>query len=220
MAIYALRVPNKTGGGAFVPVWQNLSSPMRCGPGSILSCRAGAPGPRAVAHRWTIARSKERDSTTSGTLYDFLEEILLRKHAPETTEHQREVMLRFAMKLQQLTGPVMAKGLEDTAFYVYNRLVALNEVGGEPQHFGISVDYFHLRNQERAMKWPAALLASSTHDTKRSEDVRARLAVLSEVPEEWKEHLRRWTRLNRRFKSRVRSGLAPDNNDEYLFYQR
>ena len=91
-------------------------------------------------------------------------------------------MLRFAMKLQQITGPVMAKGLEDTVFYVYNRLVALNEVGGEPEHFGASVETFHHRNVERAGDWPGALLASSTHDTKRSEDVRARLAVLSEMP--------------------------------------
>jgi (1->4)-alpha-D-glucan 1-alpha-D-glucosylmutase len=128
-------------------------------------------------------------------------------------------MLRFAMKLQQLTGPVMAKGLEDTVFYIYNRLSALNEVGGEPERFGTTLETFHLRNQERAEKWPAALLASTTHDTKRSEDVRARLAVISEVPDEWNEHLFLWAQMNRRHKVQVGDRIAPDNNDEYLFYQ-
>ncbi|HYX90797.1 MAG TPA: malto-oligosyltrehalose synthase, partial [Myxococcaceae bacterium] len=134
-------------------------------------------------------------------------------------EAERRTMLRFAMRLQQLTGPVMAKGLEDTVFYVYNRLVALNEVGGEPERFGMPLDTFHLRNQERSEKWPSALLASSTHDTKRSEDVRARICVLAEVPEEWEEHLRHWSRLNGRHKTAVRDRLAPDPNEEYLFYQ-
>jgi (1->4)-alpha-D-glucan 1-alpha-D-glucosylmutase len=89
------------------------------------------------------------------------------------------------MKFQQVTGPVLAKGLEDTAFYVYNRLVSLNEVGGSPENFGIAVAEFHKHNQERCDNWPHAMLASSTHDTKRSEDVRARINVLSEIPDEW-----------------------------------
>ena len=102
------------------------------------------------------------------------------------------------MKFQQLTGPVMAKGVEDTAFYVYNRLVALNEVGGDPAAFGTSVAEFHRENAERARRWPHGLLTSSTHDTKRSEDVRARIAVLSELPREWRAAVNRWARLNRR----------------------
>ncbi|MGA9521528.1 MAG: malto-oligosyltrehalose synthase [Myxococcaceae bacterium] len=169
--------------------------------------------------RWTIARARKHDPTTAPSLYDFLQDILLRNHPTHLGERERAVMLRFAMKLQQVTGPVMAKGLEDTVFYVYNRLVALNEVGAEPERFGASLNTFHLRNQERAEKWPAALLASTTHDTKRSEDVRARLTVISEVPEEWKNHLRRWSRINRRHKVAAGDRLAPRANDEYLFYQ-
>src|SRR3712207_2243378 len=113
----------------------------------------------------------------------------------------------------------MAKGLEDTAFYIYNRLASLNEVGGEPQHFGTPVAAFHRHNQERVRRWPHAMLASSTHDTKRSEDVRARINVLSEIPREWRTHLTRWSRLNRRKKQVVDGQPAPDRNEEYLLYQ-
>jgi (1->4)-alpha-D-glucan 1-alpha-D-glucosylmutase len=113
----------------------------------------------------------------------------------------------------------MAKGLEDTAFYIYNRLAALNEVGGEPQHFGISVDEFHQRNLERQRDWAATLLATSTHDTKRSEDVRARMLAISEVPQLWRSALQRWRVLNRRWKRNIEEAAAPDSNEEYLFYQ-
>jgi (1->4)-alpha-D-glucan 1-alpha-D-glucosylmutase len=113
----------------------------------------------------------------------------------------------------------MAKGLEDTAFYVYNRLAALNEVGGEPQHFGIGLDEFHQRNFERQRDWPATLLATSTHDTKRSEDVRARMVAISEVPQLWRSSLQRWRVINRRWKRDLDEATAPDANEEYLFYQ-
>jgi (1->4)-alpha-D-glucan 1-alpha-D-glucosylmutase len=113
----------------------------------------------------------------------------------------------------------MAKGLEDTAFYIYNRLVALNEVGGEPQHFGVSVDEFHQRNFERQRDWPATLLATSTHDTKRSEDVRARMLAISEVPQLWRSALQRWRVINKRWKRNLEDTAAPDANEEYLFYQ-
>ncbi len=113
----------------------------------------------------------------------------------------------------------MAKGLEDTAFYIYNRLAALNEVGGEPQHFGVSVDDFHQRNLERQRDWPATLLATSTHDTKRSEDVRARMAAISEVPQLWRSTLQRWRVINKRWKRNLDDAAAPDANEEYLFYQ-
>jgi (1->4)-alpha-D-glucan 1-alpha-D-glucosylmutase len=165
---------------------------------------------------WTIARAKERDPTTSVTIFDFLRDILLRRYPETLDQREREVMLRFAMKVQQVTGPVMAKALEDTVFYIYNRLVSLNEVGGEPERFGTSQEAFHLRNQERVERWPGSLCATSTHDTKRSEDVRARISVISELPEEWRACLRRWARLNRRYK---RAERIPDANDEYLFYQ-
>jgi (1->4)-alpha-D-glucan 1-alpha-D-glucosylmutase len=113
----------------------------------------------------------------------------------------------------------MAKGVEDTAFYIYNRLVALNEVGGDPAAFGASPAELHRQNSERARNWPGAMLTSSTHDTKRSEDVRARIAVLSEAPREWRAAVNRWARLNRRHKTRLEGAAAPDRNDEYLFYQ-
>jgi (1->4)-alpha-D-glucan 1-alpha-D-glucosylmutase len=134
---------------------------------------------------------------------------------PEAREEQRT----FVMKFQQLTGPVMAKGMEDTAFYIYNRLTSLNEVGGEPQRFGATVAAFHRQNQERLRDWPAAMLATSTHDTKRSEDVRARISVLSELPEQWRKALTRWSRWNRRKKIDVDGTPAPHRNEEYLLYQ-
>ena len=135
------------------------------------------------------------------------------------SEQERDERCRFVMKFQQLTGPVMAKGVEDTAFYLYNRLVALNEVGSDPAAFGVSVAEFHRQNAERARRWPHALLTSSTHDTKRSEDVRARIAVLSELPREWRAAVNRWARLNRRAQDPRRGRAAPDRNDEYLLYQ-
>jgi (1->4)-alpha-D-glucan 1-alpha-D-glucosylmutase len=128
-------------------------------------------------------------------------------------------MIRFAMKFQQYSGPVMAKGLEDTSFYRYNRLISLNEVGGEPKQFGISLTTFHHQNIERAKRAPYTLLASSTHDTKRSEDVRARISVLSEMPDEWQRHLSHWRRMNRHWRRMSDGEQAPSVNAEYLFYQ-
>lgn len=167
----------------------------------------------------TLERAKARGVVMNATIFDFLGEILLRRYAPHVSAAERAVMLRFAMRLQQLTGPVMAKALEDTVFYTYNRLVSLNEVGGEPETFGVSVATFHAMNLERSRRWPLALITTATHDTKRGEDVRARLHVLSEVPEEWERRAARWSELNRRHKGLVGGRLAPDSNDEYLFYQ-
>jgi (1->4)-alpha-D-glucan 1-alpha-D-glucosylmutase len=139
---------------------------------------------------------------------------------PENLDDEaRQEHAHFVLKFQQSTGPIMAKGLEDTAFYVYNRLAALNEVGGEPQHFGIGLDEFHQRNFERQRDWPATLLATSTHDTKRSEDVRARMLAISEVPQLWRSSLQRWRVINRRWKRNLEEASAPDANEEYLFYQ-
>ncbi|HEX2529732.1 MAG TPA: hypothetical protein VHL31_26015, partial [Geminicoccus sp.] len=131
----------------------------------------------------------------------------------------RHVALRCAMKFQQLSGPVMAKGLEDTAFYRFNRFVALNEVGGHPETFGTTLSAFHRANQQRADHWPHALLSSSTHDTKRGEDTRARLAALSELPEEWQRQVQAWSRILRARRGDVEGTAPPDRNDEYLFYQ-
>jgi (1->4)-alpha-D-glucan 1-alpha-D-glucosylmutase len=169
--------------------------------------------------QWAVARARHRNATTNATLFDFLEDILLRRYPEHLRPEERAEMLEFAMRLQQVTGPVMAKGLEDTVFYVYHRLVSLNEVGGEPERFGTRLATFHLRNQERAESWPASMLTTSTHDTKRSEDVRARLNVLTEVPEDWARHVQHWARLAARHLTALPSGPAPSPNDVYLFFQ-
>ncbi|MDP8921654.1 MAG: malto-oligosyltrehalose synthase, partial [Chloroflexota bacterium] len=167
-----------------------------------------------------IAWARRRNPAMEPTVLDFLRDTLLLQplEGPEA-ERMRAAQLRFVMKFQQTTGPVTAKAVEDTAFYRYNRLVALNEVGGEPEAFGVSVAAFHRHNGERLRTWPHTMLATSTHDTKRSEDVRARIAVLSELPREWGAAVSRWARLNRRHKQRVVGQPAPSRNDEYLLYQ-
>ena len=123
------------------------------------------------------------------------------------------------MKLQQYTGPVQAKGLEDTAFYRYNVLLSVNEVGGDPSRIGRSVEEFHDANVHRARHWPFEMLATATHDTKLGEDVRARINVLSEMPDEWGREVSRWMRINRTQRRLVDGEPAPDRNDEYRLYQ-
>ena len=123
------------------------------------------------------------------------------------------------MKFQQATSPVTAKGIEDTAFYRYNRLLSLNEVGGEPQQFGIPPELFHSRMSDRQAKWPNALSTTATHDTKRGEDARARLNVLSEIPDQWKARVTWWMKWNARHREEVEGEPVPSANDEYLLYQ-
>jgi (1->4)-alpha-D-glucan 1-alpha-D-glucosylmutase len=166
-----------------------------------------------------VNRARSRNPTVDPSIYAFLRDILLLRYPDTLDPAAREEQRTFVMKFQQITGPVMAKGMEDTAFYIYNRLTSLNEVGGEPQRFGATVAAFHRQNQERLRDWPAAMLATSTHDTKRSEDVRARINVLSELPEQWRKALTRWSRLNRRKKIEVDGKPAPSRNEEYLLYQ-
>ncbi|HSU16926.1 malto-oligosyltrehalose synthase [Longimicrobium sp.] len=160
-----------------------------------------------------------RNPSVSGSIFDFVRDVLLLHWPDSLTEDDRQQHARFVMKFQQLTGPVMAKGVEDTAFYVFNRLVSLNEVGGEPDRFGVSVDEFHAFMAERAERWPGALSASSTHDTKRSEDVRARIDVLSEIPEAWGRAVNRWAGMNAAHRRDEDGEPIPDRNDEYLLYQ-
>jgi (1->4)-alpha-D-glucan 1-alpha-D-glucosylmutase len=166
-----------------------------------------------------VEKAKERNRTTSGAIFDFVRNTLLLNWPDSLDERSRSQHARFVMKFQQLTGPVMAKGMEDTTFYVYNRLVSLNEVGGEPDRFGIDPEEFHAFNLERAEKWPHALSTSSTHDTKRSEDVRARINVLSEIPEIWSERVNAWHGFNAAKLRRDGRRPVPDANDEYLLYQ-
>jgi len=173
---------------------------------------------RAIIER-AVATAKRRNPALEDSVFNFLRDILLLRFPENLDEEARAEHEHFVLKFQQSTGPIMAKGLEDTAFYIYNRLAALNEVGGEPQHFGISVEDFHAQNGQRQRDWPATLLATSTHDTKRSEDVRARMLAISEVPQLWRSSLQRWRVINRRFKREVEEASAPDPNEEYLFYQ-
>jgi len=173
---------------------------------------------RQVVER-AIAAAKRRNPGIEESVFNFLRDILL-FHFPENLDEESRVThTQFVLKFQQYTGPIMAKGLEDTVFYIFNRLAALNEVGGEPQQFGLSVEAFHQRAQDRQRDWPATLLATSTHDTKRSEDVRARMVAISEVPRLWRQSLQRWRVMNRRWKKRIDDVDAPDANEEYLLYQ-
>lgn len=152
-------------------------------------------------------------------ILDFIQDLLLLHSPPDLDEEGQRCHREFVFRFQQLTGPVMAKGLEDTALYNYNRLLSLNEVGGHPAQFGVSVEAFHQHNLEKAEHWPHALLATATHDTKRGEDARARLNVLSELPEEWAAALRRWKGCNEGHKEMVGEQPAPHPNDEYFIYQ-
>ncbi|MDA8165392.1 MAG: malto-oligosyltrehalose synthase, partial [Desulfobacteraceae bacterium] len=166
-----------------------------------------------------ITRAKRASRGLSGTIFEFLRDILLRRYPERPDTEMGARCFELIMKFQQLTGPVMAKGIEDTVFYIYNRFVSLNEVGGNPARFGLSPGEFHARNLAQRETWPHSLLATSTHDSKRGEDVRARINVLSEMPEEWHAHLMRWTRRNRRFKKVVDGEPVPERNAEYLLYQ-
>jgi (1->4)-alpha-D-glucan 1-alpha-D-glucosylmutase len=150
---------------------------------------------------------------------DYLAKYLMLEYGDYLRESEKKDWLHFLMRFQQFTGPLMAKGFEDTTLYVYNRLISLNEVGGEPYSFGISLDTFHEFNRQRMEQWPHAMSASSTHDTKRGEDVRARINVLSEIPGEWEENVNGWRELNRRKKRRVAGMEIPSRNDEYFLYQ-
>jgi (1->4)-alpha-D-glucan 1-alpha-D-glucosylmutase len=160
----------------------------------------------------------KRAQGATSLVFDFVEQLLLRRTEARTAEEANEQM-RFIGKFQQITSPVAAKGIEDTAFYVYNRLLSLNEVGSDPKRFGVEPGAVHQWMEERQRRWPAALSATSTHDTKRGEDVRARLNVLSELPGEWKSAVTKWRAINRRFKREVRGLPVPAPNEEYFLYQ-
>jgi len=166
-----------------------------------------------------VSAAKKRSNAADLSIFDFIQRILLADVNGSTSGWYKQAVLRCAMKFQQVTSAVMAKGLEDTAFYRYNRLTSLNEVGGNPNKFGTGIDEFHRANEERAARWPDSMLSSSTHDSKRSEDVRARINVLSELPVEWRLHLSRWRDWNQDKKQSVEGLPAPARNDEYLLYQ-
>ncbi|MEO8346741.1 MAG: malto-oligosyltrehalose synthase, partial [Betaproteobacteria bacterium] len=167
---------------------------------------------------WAVARARARSRSSDSQVFDFLHDAFLGK-APAERNDAKSAYLEFAMRAQQFTAPVAAKGVEDTALYTFNRLVSLNEVGGDPEQFGLSVAAFHRLNADRASLWPHAMITTSTHDNKRSEDVRARIDVVSEMAAEWRRAAERWQRLNRNRVHATDTGPAPSRNDEYLLYQ-
>jgi len=167
---------------------------------------------------WALTLAKKRWRAVDRSILDFLHAVLTCA-SMEKNPHQRGAALLAAMRFKQVTGPVMAKAFEDTAFYRYFRLLALNEVGGDPRRFGISVAAFHRLTQERARSWPRAMVTTATHDTKRGEDARVRLALLSEMPRDWSNRLSQWLRLNRSRRVEVDGDIVPERNVEYLFYQ-
>ncbi|MEJ5375758.1 MAG: malto-oligosyltrehalose synthase [bacterium] len=191
---------------AHFPVYRTYMSPGNC-----------SASPEKYV-RWAIERALESNPALSHELL-FIQRFLLQDWGEEASQENKEEGWHFVMRFQQLTGPLMAKGLEDTAFYVYNRFVSLNEVGGFPERFGISVNEFHDFLARRFSLWPYSLNATSTHDTKRGEDVRARLNVLSEIPDQWEKHVRLWSRINSSKKVQVKKKPVPDRNDEYFLYQ-
>jgi (1->4)-alpha-D-glucan 1-alpha-D-glucosylmutase len=166
-----------------------------------------------------IRRAMLKNLGISRSVFRFIRDMLLQQYPDSAADADKAEQLRFAGKFQQVTAPVMAKGLEDTAFYIYNRLVSLNEVGGDPAQFGQTPEALHRYFAERQAEYPWALSALATHDTKRGEDVRARINVLSELPRDWEDCLARWGRLNAPHRQLVDDLLVPDPNEEYLFYQ-
>jgi (1->4)-alpha-D-glucan 1-alpha-D-glucosylmutase len=165
---------------------------------------------------WAVAQAKKQARTADTSIFDFLHAVL---SGDVPSNLRRADVLRTAMQFQQVTGPVMAKAAEDTAFYRYFRLLALNEVGGDPRRFGLSLAGFHHLMRDRARDWPRGMSATATHDTKRGEDARIRIAILSEFPRHWSRQVSRWLRFNRTRRTEVDGDIVPDRNVEYLFYQ-
>ena len=190
------------------------------------------PGDRAVVER-AINRARRCNPAMEASLFDFLREVLMprpingddvrpydrRDGYPPADAEDARLRLRFAMKFQQYTGPVHAKGLEDTAFFRYNVLLSLNEVGGDGERVGRPIEAFHAANAKRLAEHPYEMLATATHDTKLGEDTRARINVISELPDAWSREFVRWRRINASQKAIVDGEPAPDRNDEYRLYQ-
>jgi (1->4)-alpha-D-glucan 1-alpha-D-glucosylmutase len=192
---------------ACLPVYRTYVSP-----------RSPSEQDRRYIH-WAIAKARKRSPSADAVLFDFVRTALLLENCSAHPPAFRDRIAQFTMRFQQYTAPVMAKGMEDTAFYIFNRLVSLNDVGFDPKTFGVSPTAFHHQNRQRSTEWPHSMVSTSTHDSKRSEDVRVRIDVISELPEEWQRHLARWSRLNRARKRIVEDQPVPSRNDEYLFYQ-
>jgi (1->4)-alpha-D-glucan 1-alpha-D-glucosylmutase len=168
-----------------------------------------------------IADARRRNPVQEPSIFEFIRHTIVPWSATgDVVEGSaRERAIAFAQKFQQYTAPVVAKGLEDTAFYRDVLLLAANEVGGDLRYRTRSVAEFHAENQYRLSRWPFEMTTSSTHDTKRGEDARARIRVISERPEDWRQHVRRWTQLNADARGLADGLPAPDRVDEWMFYQ-
>jgi isoamylase len=181
--------------------------------------REGAPPSEADLRRIRQATDLARHHLPAidASLFAVLEQVLLMQ--VEGSDQERAAVSQFALRFQQLTGPVMAKAAEDTAFYRFHRLVALNEVGSEPGQFGVSVEEFHAASTERRRNWPLSMVSTATHDSKRGEDARARIAVLTEMPDQWQRAVTRWARTLAPYKTPIDTWPMPSPATEYLFYQ-
>jgi (1->4)-alpha-D-glucan 1-alpha-D-glucosylmutase len=177
---------------------------------------------------WAISNAKKASSPINARIYDFIRDVLTLDILSfnndgiinrDDQDNFINAVQQFTLKFQQYTGPVMAKSIEDTFFYRYNRFVCLNEVGGEPEKFGSTIAAFHVQNQQRQANRPLEMTSTSTHDTKRSEDIRARLAVLSEIPKVWESKVFYWQTLNQSLKTQQEENFYPTANDEYFIYQ-
>jgi (1->4)-alpha-D-glucan 1-alpha-D-glucosylmutase len=168
---------------------------------------------------WAVAHARRGSRAADISIFEFVRQALLGQTIEGADQALHALVQRFAIRFQQFTSPVAAKGVEDTAFYRFARLASLNEVGGDPAQFGMTVRAFHGASADRAARWPHTMLATSTHDNKRAEDVRCRINVLSEIPGGWRLALRRWSALNRAHATKLESGSAPSTVEEYLLYQ-
>jgi (1->4)-alpha-D-glucan 1-alpha-D-glucosylmutase len=168
---------------------------------------------------FAVARARKRNPTIDESVFTFVQNVLLMEHPEGLSKDEVARRETFAVRFQQTTGPVQAKGLEDTTFYRYVPLVSLNEVGGYPSRYGTEPERFHRKNERRLASWPHSFLATATHDTKRGEDARIRINVLSELPQEWRAAIDRWARWNASCKRESSRGAVPDAREEYLFYQ-
>ena len=168
---------------------------------------------------WAVGQARRAWRGADREVLDFVHDALTGDLAGQGRPFRRREVVRFAMRFQQYTGPIMAKAMEDTAFYRYPRLLSLNEVGGDPRQFGVSVAAFHHANQQRARDWPDSMLTTATHDTKRGEDARLRIDALSEMPGEWRQRARRWSELSRSLRREIDGMPAPSPGDEYMVYQ-
>lgn len=167
-----------------------------------------------------LESARQRAPQIGSACFDFVQQVLLLQNLPHVLPGEREARLTFVMRWQQFTGSIVAKGMEDTALYVYHPLLSLNEVGGTPEPSDVSSreEFFSFLSTREEL-WPHSLNATTTHDTKRSEGVRARISVLSEIPDEWQSRLNLWSQLNQRYKTEISGRPAPDRNEEYFFYQ-